>query len=80
MKEFNFADVVIENIPYIKRGSATYFSLKQLLEKLEKEQSFSIPKKYYSNLRLVLLKDFPEYKVKLIKSKDSDFVRAYRVI
>ena len=79
MENFNLKDVVIENIPY-KKDSTTYYTLKQLVEKLEKDQSFSIPKRYSSHLRMVIGKEFPEYKVKIIKVEGSDWIRAYRIL
>ena len=80
MENFNLKDVVIENIPYTKNVSSTYFTLKQLVEKLEKDQSFSVPKRYSSHLRSVVSKEFPEIKVKILKVEGSDWIRAYRVL
>jgi hypothetical protein len=79
---FDFNSVVIENLPFVdeRRSSAIAINLKNLIDKMEVNQSFALPKSYTQNLRRVLKLDFPELKVKIKSTEGSDFIRAYRVI
>jgi hypothetical protein len=80
MKQFSLEQVAIENIAYEGPSQSNYQTLKQLVAKMEKDQSFSIPKKYTKNLRTVIHAEFPEIKIKIRQIEGSDFIRAFRVL
>jgi len=77
---FDFNSVVIENLPFVNEKESISIGLTSLVQKMEVNQSFAVPKSYVQNLRMLLRRDFPELKVKIQSLKDSDFIRAYRLM
>ena len=80
MNNFDFNAVRIEDVKLEKHHTKTYQSLKELISKLQVNQSFAIPKSFKNNVGYVTRREFPELRLTVRKVADSDFVRVYRVL